>query len=144
MFHGLRTLLLRPQTDTGCFAQSYCPLIVPGFGCPHGLGPHRDMGTEERRAGSLSWPHQQVSEGCILVPVQSSLFPSPDNPSDRPPGRGHQGHNPRGEPGPGIPRHRLACQGGRCGVQPFGGRLCPCRTVSEATGDTGGRGGEGR
>lgn len=82
------------------------------------------------RASSFSLPHRQVGDGSLSVPAKLPCFLPPDNPSDGPPGRGHQGHHPRREPRPGVPGYRLPCQGGRRGVQPSGGRLHPCRTVS--------------
>lgn len=103
---------------------------VPDLGAFLDVDPTQEIGWRWGRAGRLFLPHQQVGGGSVLVPIKLPGFLPPDNSSDRPPGRGHQGHHPRGEPGPGIPGHRFPCQGGWCGVQPFGGRLHPCRTVS--------------
>lgn len=102
----------------------------PRPGCPCGCEPNSGNRTEMGKSQkALLAP--SASRGRLHVGAcPSHCFLPPDNPSDRSPGRGHQGHHPRGEPGPGIPGHRLPRQGGRCGVQPFGGWLHPCRTVS--------------
>lgn len=101
----------------------------PRPGCPYRCGSnpgnHAEMGKSQEPL-----PHQQVGDGSVLMLVKVPCFFPPDNPSDRSPGRGHQGHHPRRELGSGIPGHRLSCQGGRCGVQSFGGWLHPSRTVS--------------
>lgn len=109
-----------PTPKLGLLCQSSCPLAVPN---PDALG----IGQQWK---ALFLGHQQGGNGFVLVPAKSPCFLPPDNPSDGTPGRGHQGHHPRREPGPGIPRHRLPRQGGWCRVQPLGGWLHPCRTVS--------------
>lgn len=114
----------------GLLYPKFLPLSVPDLGALVDRGPTQGVGQRWGRARSLSLPHQQVGNGSLSVPVKLPFFLPPDNPSHGSSGRGHQGHHPRGEPGSGIPGHRLPCEGGRCGVQPFSGWLHPCRTVS--------------
>lgn len=144
MNEGLWTPLRKPRTNVDCCTISCCSLTAPNRGAPVDLDTTQGMGRRWGRApSSLFSAHQQVGDDSVPGPAKWPSFLPTDNPRDRPPGRGHQGHHQRRELGPGVPRHRLLCQGGRRGVQPFGGRLCPCGTVSGRDLRQGGTGGEG-
>lgn len=119
--------------------QKLLPIHSPRPGCPCGLefnSRNWVEGTGYRRGRDSSCAISRWGV-MLCLGIRLSCFLLPDNPGDRPPGRGHQSHHPRGEPGPGVPGHRLPRQGGGCGVQPSGGWLHPCRTVSGGLRDVG-------
>lgn len=98
-------------------SRSSCPFTVPDLGALVGLNSTQGIGWREwGEEGEEPLPVSSARGVMLCLGIRLLCFLLPDNPSDRPPGRGHQGHHPRGEPGPGIPGHRLPRQGGGRGV----------------------------